>query len=63
MAKTKTEQPSFEQFLEFFPMVALPFTLGEDTHMLFSKENDPIPAAAIYRFILPIEGEDEMDEK
>lgn len=62
MAKTKSGQPSFEQFLEFFPAVALPITLGEDTHMLFSKENDPLPAAAIRSYILPIEGDGEVDE-
>lgn len=62
MAKTKTEQPTFEQFLSYFPPVALPFTLGEDTHHLFSKENKPIPSVVIQTFILPIEGELEIDE-
>ncbi len=62
MAKTKPEQPSFQQFLDFFPAVALPFTLGEDTHLLFSKENDPLPATAIRSYIFPIEGEEEIDE-
>ena len=62
MAKTKSGQPSFEHFLEFFPVVQLPFTLGEDTHLLFSKENDPLPAAAISSYIFPVEGEEVMDE-
>ena len=64
MAKTKIEQPSFEQFLTYFPMVELPFTLGEDTHHLFSQENKPLPPAVVETFILPLEGEepDEMTE-
>ncbi|MEL6971406.1 MAG: hypothetical protein AAFZ63_26820 [Bacteroidota bacterium] len=61
MAKTKSGQPSFQHFLEFFPAVELPFTLGEDTHHLFSKENDPLPPAAIGAYIMPIEGEQEED--
>lgn len=62
MAKAKLEPPSLTQFIACFPPVALPFTLGEDTHHLFSSENDPIPAAVIEAFILPLEGENEMDE-
>ena len=62
MAKTKTERPSFEQFLSYFPAVGLPFTLGEDTHHLFSTENKPLPGVVIGTFILPIEGEEESDE-
>lgn len=62
MAKTIKDKPSFEEFLNSFPPVELPFTLGEDTHLLFSKENDPIPGAIIAEFILPLEGEEETDE-
>ena len=62
MAKQITDKPSFEEFLSCFPPVELPFTLGEDTHMLFSKENDPIPGAVIAEYILPLEGEEELDE-
>lgn len=62
MAKTKTEQPSFAQFLEYFPPVELPFTLGEDTHHLFSQQNKPLPPAVIGHYILPIEGEEDPDE-
>lgn len=62
MAKQITDKPIFEDFLNCFPPVELPFTLGEDTHMLFSKENDPIPGAVVAEYILPLEGEEEMDE-
>ena len=62
MAKNNAEQPSFEHFLEFFPPVELPFTLGEDTHHLFSKENKPLPAAVIAAFVYPLDGEGETDE-
>lgn len=55
-------KPSFEDFLSTFPPVSLPFTLGEDTHVLFSKENDPIPGAIIADYILPLEGIEETDE-
>lgn len=62
MAKQVTDKPSFEDFLNCFPPVELPFTLGEDTHLLFSKENDPIPGVVIAEYILPLEGEEELDE-
>jgi hypothetical protein len=62
MAKSTQEKPSFTQFLNSFPPVELPFTLGEETHHLFSRENDPIPEAVIAEYILPLEGEDEDDD-
>jgi hypothetical protein len=62
MSATEPTKPSFQAFLDCFPPVELPFTLGEDTHLLFSRENDPIPAAIIAEYILPLEGEAETDE-
>jgi hypothetical protein len=56
------QQPTFDAFLGYFPPVELPFTLGEDTHHLFSSENLPLPALAIAHFILPIEEMMETDE-
>ena len=61
MAKTPPAQPDFAALLQVFPPVELPFTLGEDTHHLFSRENDPIPAAVIAEYILPLEGDEEDD--
>ncbi|MCB0632349.1 MAG: hypothetical protein R2824_04940 [Saprospiraceae bacterium] len=52
---------SFQHFLEKFPEVEFPVTLGEDTHHIFSSKNDPLPALMIEQFILPIE-EEEVDE-
>lgn len=52
---------SFQHFLEKFPEVELPITLGEDTHHAFSMKNDPIPSLMIEQFILPLEDE-EADE-
>ena len=49
--------PTFKDFLSKFPFIELPTTLGEETHHIFSKENDPIPAQIIDTFILPIEGD------
>jgi hypothetical protein len=52
---------SFRHFLEKFPEIEFPVTLGEDTHHIFSSKNDPLPALMIEQFILPIE-EEEVDE-
>ena len=38
-------------FLEKFPEVELPVILSEDTHLDFSKENDPLSDAMIEQFI------------
>ena len=48
---------NFNHFLEKFPEVDLPITLGEETHHVFSNQNDPLPVAMIEQFILPIEEE------
>lgn len=43
----------FIDFVSKFPPVTLPVTLGEDTHLTFSTENEPLSAALIEQFILP----------
>lgn len=50
--------PTFTDFLKRFPLIELPTTLGEETHHIFSTQNDPIPIQIIDTFILPIEGEE-----
>lgn len=50
----------FEHFLERFPEIDLPVTLGEETHHHFSRKNKPLPAAMIRQFIAPLE--DQIDE-
>ena len=62
MAK-KQASVSFGQFLEMFPLVNLPVTLGEETHRAFSRENEPLQAALIEQWIVPLEGAlDEFSE-
>ncbi len=41
----------FDHFLGKFPEIELPVTLSEDTHLDFSKENDPLPGQMIAEFI------------
>ena len=52
---------SFEYFLEKFPEVELPLTLGEKAHLDFSSTNDPLPDVLIGQMLLPLE-EQPMDE-
>ena len=42
----------FKEFLKKFPVVALPVTIGEGTHLEFSRINDPLPQQMIDQFIL-----------
>lgn len=53
---------SFSHYLEKFPVVELPFTVGSETHHLFSQSNDPLPMQMIGQFILPLEEEEGMDD-
>ncbi len=46
---------SFSHFLEKFPEIKLPVTLGEEAHHAFSQKNDPLHPAMIEQFILPYE--------
>ena len=47
--------PSFENFLEFFPLAELPLTIGEETVRAISQSTDPLPGALIETFIHPLE--------
>jgi hypothetical protein len=47
---------SFADFVSRFPMVSMPVTLGEDTHHVFTTENEPLPAGMVAQFITPVEG-------
>ncbi len=55
---------TFDQFIDKFPPVSMPVTLGEDTHFTFSAVNDPLPLSMIHQFILPLDssGENEYTE-
>lgn len=47
---------SFPDFVAKFPPVEMPVTLGEDTHHVFSSENELLPDAMVQQFIAPIDG-------
>lgn len=46
---------SFDHFLERFPEVKLPVTLGEDSHHDFSRSNEPLNKLMIQQYILPLD--------
>lgn len=59
----RVKKVSFTTYLKKFPPVELPVTLGEDTHIEFSRTNSPLDPLEIQDYILPIEGEpDEFTE-
>lgn len=55
------QKVKFSSFLKIFPEVELPITLTDDLHHVFSKNNDPLPAAMIQTYLLENE-EVEPDE-
>jgi len=59
---TKKVSP-FKEFLSYFPPIQLPITLSSDLHLVFSKENKPLPQALTFEFLQQgEEGEDEFTE-
>jgi hypothetical protein len=60
----KLPKVDFRHFLEKFPEVELPITLGEEAHHDFSLTNDPLPTLMIAQYIDLIEGgeSDELTE-
>ncbi len=61
MASNRVKKVSFTTFLKKFPPVALPVTLGSDTHIEFSRANTPLDPLEIEDYIIPLE-ENEVDE-
>lgn len=55
------KKTDFDKFIELFPEVELPVTLGEETHLTFSKKNKPLRPSVIKEFIQPLE-EQAIDE-
>ncbi|WP_235297247.1 hypothetical protein [Portibacter marinus] len=45
-------RPSFSQFLDFFPPVELPINLTDETLVVFSKENKPLPMPFVREYIM-----------
>ena len=60
--KDLSKQALLEAWLERFPLVEPPVTLGEETHHVFTERHLPIPQALIDEFITPYEKPDEADE-
>ncbi len=54
------QKVSFSSFLKMYPEVELPITLTDDLHHVFSKNNDPLPAAMIQTYML--EEDEQPDE-
>jgi hypothetical protein len=52
---------TFTEFIEKYPPINMPVTLGEDTHHTFGLENLPFSEEMIAQFLQPIETDD-IDE-
>lgn len=56
----QANQITFENFLQFFPYVELPYTITSETQRLISRKNDPLSVTWLQAFVL---GEDyEVDD-
>ncbi len=58
---TKKVSP-FIEFLGYFPPIQLPITLSSDLHLIFSKENKPLPESLTLEFLQQGEEADEFTE-
>ena len=52
------KKPTFRQFLNKFPEITLPITLTEESHLEFSRQNEPLAKEMIEEFIFSIEQSD-----
>lgn len=48
----KANRITFENFIQFFPMVELPYTITSDTQRLISQKCDPLSATWMFNFVL-----------
>lgn len=48
----KKNRITFENFLQFFPFVELPYTITSETQRLISRKNDPLSAEWLFNFVL-----------
>lgn len=53
-------KPNFADFLKKFPQVELPVSLTNESHFVFSRENDVLPTVLVEEFIIPYD--EEVDE-
>lgn len=56
----KANEITFANFLNFFPVVQLPYSITSDTQRIISIENDPLSAVWIANFVLS--PDEEIDE-
>jgi hypothetical protein len=51
----------FDHFLEKFPLIELPVTVSEDTHLEIGEANEPLPSLMIEQYLAD-DGDDEFTE-
>ncbi|MFK7946012.1 MAG: hypothetical protein AB8G11_00360 [Saprospiraceae bacterium] len=59
---TKKQRVSFANFLNRFEEVELPISIGTETHLDFSSQNNPLPVAMIDKFLIKTGVMMELDE-
>jgi hypothetical protein len=59
---SKAQRISFQNFLNRFEEVTLPISIGTETHLDFSSQQDPLPVAMIERFFIETGIMTELDE-
>ena len=52
ISEKKANAITFENFLNFFPEVELPYTITSDTQRFLSVQNDPLSATWMFNFVL-----------
>ncbi len=58
----KMQRVSFANFLNRFEEVELPISIGTETHLDFSSQNNPLPVAMIDKFLIETGMMDTIDE-
>lgn len=58
----KKQRVSFANFLNRFEEVELPISIGTETHLDFSSQNNPLPVAMIDKFLIETGVMNELDE-
>ena len=58
----KIQRVSFANFLNRFEEIELPISIGTETHLDFSSQNDPLPVAMIDKFLIETRVMKELDE-
>ncbi|MFT6148213.1 MAG: hypothetical protein ACJAUH_000894 [Saprospiraceae bacterium] len=59
---SKAQRISFQNFLNRFEEVSLPISIGTETHLDFSSQQNPLPVAMIDKFFIETGVMTELDE-